>query len=55
MQGVIFNQFKCILTQYIYKDYIKSDYNHIYQTSHLSIKDVTQTKKHTSVLIISNL
>jgi site-specific DNA-adenine methylase len=52
---VLFSINSYALTQYIYKDYIKSDYNHIYGTTHLNIKDVTQKKKHTSVLIISNL
>ncbi len=52
---VLFSINSNALTQYIYKDYIKSDYNHIYQASHINIKEVTQKKKHTSVLIISNL
>ena len=52
---VLFSINDCALTRFLYKDYIKSDYNHIYQTAHLNIKDVTQKKKHTSVLIISNL
>ena len=43
------------LTRYIYKDYIKKDYTHIYQASHINIDNVTRKKKHTNVLIISNL
>jgi site-specific DNA-adenine methylase len=43
------------LTRYVYKDYIKNDYTHIYQASHINIDNVTQKKKHTNVLIISNL
>ena len=43
----------CALTRYLYKDYIKSNYNHIYQTAHM--KNITDKKKrNTNVLIISN-
>jgi len=49
------------LTRYLYKDYIKDNYKHIYQTTHFNIKDLelnengkTPTKKNTNVLIISN-
>ncbi len=52
---VLFSINSNTLTQYIYKDYIKSDYAHMYQTSHINITDVTQKKKNTDVLIISNL
>ena len=49
------------LTRYLYKDYIKDNYKHIYQTSHLNIAGLTldengktPVKKNTNVLIISN-
>ena len=41
---VLFSINSNALTQYIYKDYIKSDYNHIYQTSNLNIINVTQRR-----------
>ena len=52
---VLFSINSNALTRYIYKDYIKSDYAHIYQTAHININNVTQKKKHTNILIISNL
>ena len=42
---VLFSINDCALTRYLYKDYIKSNYNHTYQTSHLNIIDVKQKKK----------
>jgi hypothetical protein len=51
---VLFSINDCAITRYIYKDYIKNTYNHIYQTSHMqNITD--KKKKNTNVLIISNL
>ncbi len=52
---VLFSINDCALTRFIYKDFIKNSYNHIYQTSHVNITNVTQKKKNTNVLIISNL
>ncbi len=53
---VLFSINSNALTRYIYKDYIKSNYNHIYGVSHLKLKDVNEgkTNKNTNVLIISN-
>ena len=53
---ILFSINDCALTNYLYKDYIKETYNHIYQTSHLNIANLNdrKTKKHTNVLIISN-
>ena len=51
---VLFSINECALTRYLYKDYIKNSYNHIYQSSHINITDIKQNKKHTNVLIISN-
>ena len=49
------------LTRYLYKEYIKDNYKHQYQSTHFNIKDLelnengkTPTKKNTNVLIISN-
>ena len=51
---VLFSINDCALTRYLYKDYIKNSYNHIYQTAHM--KNITdKKKKNTNVLIISNL
>ena len=53
---VLFSINDCALTRYLYKDYIKDTYNHIYQTVHLNIKELNKgkKKKNTNVLIISN-
>ena len=37
---VLFSIIDCALTRYLYKDYIKSNYNHLYMTSHLNIKNL---------------
>ena len=48
---VLFSINDTAITRHIYKDYIKSNYNHIYQTSHMkNIAD--KKKKNTNVLII---
>ena len=52
---VLFSINDCTITRYIYKDYIKNNYNHIYQSSHINITDIKQKKKQTTILIISNL
>jgi DNA adenine methylase len=51
---VLFSINDCAITRYIYKDYIKNTYNHIYQTAHMQ-KITDKKKKNTNVLIISNL
>ena len=53
---ILFSINDCALTNYLYKDYIKNTYNHIYQSAHLNIKGLNENanKKHTNVLIISN-
>ena len=52
--NVLFSINDCAITRYLYKDYIKNSYNHIYQSSYINITDIKQKKKHTNVLIISN-
>jgi len=49
------------LTKYLYKDYIKETYKHVYQSSHINIEGLSLDekgnkirKKNTNVLIISN-
>ena len=49
------------LTRYLYKDYIKENYKHVYQSSHINIEGLSLDekgnkirKKNTNVLIISN-
>ena len=36
---ILFSINDCSLTRYLYKNYIKSNYNHLYQSSHLNIKN----------------
>jgi site-specific DNA-adenine methylase len=58
---VLFSINDCALTRYLYKDFIKSNYNHIYQSTHVNIKDINEDKdkkkkkKNINILIISNL
>jgi site-specific DNA-adenine methylase len=53
---VLFSINDCALTKYLYKDFIKQEYNHIYQHSHVNIENLNEgkRKKHTNVLIITN-
>lgn len=53
---VLFSINNCALTKYLYKDFIKESYNHIYQSTHLNIKNINEgkIKKNENVLIISN-
>ena len=53
---VLFSINDCALTRYLYKDYIKDTYNHIYQSTYKNIKELNEgkNKKNTNVLIISN-
>ena len=51
---ILFSINNCALTKYIYKDFIKDDYNKIYTTTHINTTNTTNKKKHTNVLIISN-
>ena len=53
MQG-LFSINSNALTLYIYNDYIKRDFAHIYQTAHINIDNVTQKKKN-QCINISNL
>ena len=48
---ILFSINDCSLTRYLYKDYIKDNYNKVYATSHV-VKGLK--KKNTDVLIISN-
>ena len=51
---ILFSINNCALTKYLYKDFIKEDYNKIYQSTHINTTNTTNKKKHTNVLIISN-
>jgi site-specific DNA-adenine methylase len=53
---ILFSINDCALTKYLYKDYIKETYNHMYQFSQIKIKNLNEgkTRKNTNVLIISN-
>ena len=51
---VLFSINNCALTKYIYKDFIKETYNKIYHTTLINTTNITNKKKHTNVLIISN-
>ncbi len=42
---VLYSINDCALTRFIYKDFIKNSYNHIYQTSHVNITNVTQKQR----------
>ena len=41
---VLFSINDCAITRYLYKDYIKSNYNHIYTTSHLKLNNINEGK-----------
>ena len=53
---ILFSINDCVLTNYLYKDYIKETYKHKYQTTYLNIENLNigKTKKNTNVLVISN-
>ncbi len=53
---ILFSINDCALTKYLCKDYIKENYTHKYQSSHVNITGLNKgaNKKHTNVLIISN-
>ena len=51
---ILFSINDCALTNFLYKDFIKESYNHLYQTSQKNDKEIKKKKKNTNVLIISN-
>jgi site-specific DNA-adenine methylase len=53
---ILFSINDCALTNYLYKDFIKESYNHIYKPTYVNIKDLNENvhKKYTNILIISN-
>jgi hypothetical protein len=56
MELLLFSIIDCALTRYLYKDYIKDTYNHIYPKTHKNTKKLNEgkNKKNTNILIISN-
>ena len=47
---ILFSINDCALTNYLYKDFIKETYNHMYQTSHFNIKNTNTYKKSSNTI-----